>query len=275
MAISWCDEARRAITGSDPPRTARSRVNYFMKKIFVPLAMMRFPVGVTLPTHIVRETYLVRLLACDLEPVLISPIFPQPLIDARYAECDGVLLMGGGDIDPSHFRTVAHPTTKIDDPRRDELELALARRAIVDRKPMLGVCRGAQTIAVAQGGTLHQHLPESVPDERHGVSEGGNYDDLLKRAQRHDVLLEPQSHIRKILGKDRVSVPSGHHQAVDVPGNDLIISGRSPKGVAEVIEHIDPSYFCFGIQSHPEMPNADDLKPLFEAFAHAARAYRP
>jgi putative glutamine amidotransferase len=139
--------------------------------------------------------------------------------------------------------------------------------AMADRKPILGICRGMQTLAVASGGTLYQHLPDIV-EEEHGIGEGNGYDALVERAK-HPITLTPHSHVARIFRSLEVDMNTGHHQAVATPGNELRITGRSPQGVAEFLEHADPSYFCIGVQGHPEAQDDATAARLFDAFADA------
>ena len=224
--------------------------------------------------HFILESYLQKLLKYNLEPYLIPSLFPTDLVDTAYEQAAGVLLLGGADFHPSLYGEELHPKTKPLDMRRDELDLRIARKAFADRKPILGICRGNQAIAIASGGSLHQHIPESFPDEEHGLSEGtASYSALAEGKSSHPVIVEQGSKIHAIIGKEQISVTTAHHQAVKALGSDFRISGRSPSGVVEIIEYIDPDYFCFGIQSHPEAEEKGDLEQLFDAFKAAVEEY--
>jgi putative glutamine amidotransferase len=251
-----------------------------MKKVLVPLASTRNPQDAAVATEFVRETYARKMIATGLTPIFISSFLPIETALDLYKECSGVLLTGGTDLDPKLYGAELHPNTNVAEPLRDEMELALVRRVLADRKPFLGICRGLQVLNVAAGGTLIQHLPESVSGEYHGVSEGKNYDEMLSSTNGHEVLLAADTRIRLMVGSERVLVNSGHHQAVQVVGQELRISGKSPQGVAEVIEHEDPNFFCFGVQGHPECCDfnksicACDLDVLFKEFAVAVSKYQ-
>lgn len=235
-----------------------------MKKVLVPLASKSFP-SHSIPLHLVRETYLRKLKTYNLLPLFVSTISEQNTIDELYGLCDGLLFAGGSDIDPILYDKSNHEKTDIAEPKRDILEIQLIKRGIADRKPILGICRGCQALAVASGGSLHQHVPDITQSEHHGVSEGGIYDDILKNTM--NIQIDRDSNIFKYLNLKTCRVHCGHHQSVDDPGNEMRIVGRSPAGIAEIIEHTDQNYFCIGIQSHPEIEENGDLEKLFEAFA--------
>jgi putative glutamine amidotransferase len=172
---------------------------------------------------------------------------------------DGLVLVGGADIAADRYGEQSHTTA--DTPRvdRDGHELLLYAEARARELPVLGICRGLQIMAVAHGGTLHQHLPE-VTSLRHR-GEPGTFCDHLAR-------LTPGSHIARIFGSTEITVNSSHHQAVADPGG-LMVTGHADDGTVEVCE--DPSApFVIGVQWHPEHPDRHDTdRPLFEAFIAA------
>ncbi len=248
-----------------------------MKKVFVPLAIMRLVPNSIAQLNFIRETYITKLFRYDLIPILVPVNAPQSFIDQAYRESGGILIMGGGDISPTLYGATPHSKTVPDDIQRDKLELAIIKRALNDRKPILGICRGCQMLAVATGGTLNQHLPDIVPAEKHSVDEGGTYENLTDAENGHDVLIKADTRARELLGKEKIRVTSGHHQSIKNTGNLFTVSGESPAGIIEIIEHRDSSYFCFGLQSHPECCNADfsgnenkdNLDIFFEEFKKA------
>jgi putative glutamine amidotransferase len=169
---------------------------------------------------------------------------------------DGLLLAGGADIDPERYGSPAHPRT-VSRPDRDAGELALLDAALRAGLPVLGVCRGMQLLAVAAGGSLHQHLPEVCGHERHQPAPG--------RYGHHPVTVVEGSALHAILGPV-AHVNSHHHQAVVDPGT-LTVTARAGDGVIEAVE--DPARrFVVGVQWHPE--ELADLR-LFEAFVDAAK----
>ncbi len=186
------------------------------------------------------------------------------------SELDGVLLTGGGDVDPVLYGEDRHPTVDDAEPGRDEFEIDLARRAVAADLPLLAICRGAQVLNVAAGGTLVQDIPSAVTSElRHSLQEP-------KNAVAHDVRVTPGSRLEHALGPTvdaahTCRVNSRHHQSVGRVGDGLAASAVAADGIVEAIERPDRS-FCVGVQWHPEnFWRTGEFAPLFEAFVTAAR----
>jgi putative glutamine amidotransferase len=191
---------------------------------------------------------------------------PRDLI----GQLDGVLLTGGGDIDPALYGEDRHPSVEDAEPGRDEFEIDLARRALDRDVPMLAICRGAQVLNVAAGGTLVQDIPSSVPSTLdHSV---GSPRDAIA----HDVRIAAGSHLARVLDprttvQASCRVNSRHHQSVDRIGRDLVATATAPDGVIEAIES-PAAAFCIGVQWHPEnFWRSGEFTPLFDAFVAAAR----
>lgn len=188
---------------------------------------------------------------------------PSPSTDA-VDRLDGLVLVGGADVDARLYGQAPHAS--VDTPRetRDASELALYRRARELRLPVLGICRGMQVMAVSHSGALHQDLPE-VSALVHRERPGHFVD--------HAVTIEPGTLAATALGDGERIVNSSHHQAVSDPG-DLVVSGRASDGTIEILE--DPSMdFCLGVQWHPEHPDRRDVDhALVEAFRVATVRYR-
>lgn len=184
-------------------------------------------------------------------------------------EIDGLLLTGGGDVDPVWYREDRHETVEDAEPGRDEFEIDLARRALQADLPLLAICRGAQVLNVATGGTLVQDIPSAVTsDLRHSVEEP-------KDADAHDVRVVQGSRLAQALGPAvsagcTCRVNSRHHQSVSALGTGLVASATAPDGVVEAIEAPDKR-FCLGVQWHPEnFWRTGEFRPLFDAFLSAA-----
>lgn len=172
---------------------------------------------------------------------------------------DGLVTIGGIDVDPAQYGEPPHPRLGRTDSARDTAELALTRLALNEGRPLLAICRGAQVMNVACGGTLHQHI--EAREAHHGprgTDESGW----------HDVEVAPESLLARISGQRSLRVNSRHHQAITperlAPG--LVESGRTEHGglvVLEAFEVVGHS-FALGVQWHPERPEmfAD---PVFEA----------
>ena len=190
---------------------------------------------------------------------------------AVLAEVDGVLLTGGGDVDPVFYGEDRHPLTHDAEPGRDEFEIDLARRAMSADVPLLAICRGAQVLNVAAGGTLVQDIPSAVTsDLSHAVNEPKNLDC-------HAVEIVAGTQLSAVLGDSAAAacscrVNSRHHQSVGRTGSGLVVSARAADGVVEAIEKPDAA-FCVGVQWHPEnFWESGEFRPLFEAFVEAAKA---
>jgi putative glutamine amidotransferase len=179
-------------------------------------------------------------------PVVLPPS-PDGAADL-IRRLDGLVLAGGADIEPAHYGAPAHPLTKTR-PDRDGGEFAVLAAALDADLPVLGVCRGMELLAVACGGTLTQHLPDVLGNERHQPSPG------VYGA--HPARFAPGSLAAGIFG-EVAEVNSYHHQAVDDPGS-LTVTGWADDDVIEAVE--DPGRrFVLGVQWHPE--EASDVRPF-------------
>ena len=190
-------------------------------------------------------------LLCETSPEMAAKLF------------DGLLLSGGADIDPSYFgETILNDTVKCD-PIRDQYEVALVQAFVAEGKPIMGICRGEQVIAVAMGGTLYQDLPEQL---------GFIHFDMKLR---HFVTTEEGSVLRRLFG-ERFRVNSSHHQAVRTLPEGFRVTARSDEGIIEGFEH--ETLPILTTQFHPERLTAlegntrtPDFLPLFEHFVNMCR----
>jgi putative glutamine amidotransferase len=217
--------------------------------------------------HWLREDYLRSVERAGAVPMVLAPVRPgaAPVLLARL---DGLLLSGGSDIDPELFGATPHPAVTGVARHRDEFELALAREALQQDRPLLAICRGHQVLNVATGGTLVQDIPSEV------TGAVDHDPDVERWVTAHDVSILQGTRLRAILGRDEVAVNSFHHQAVAELGRGLVVSARSPRdGVIEGIEAPDRR-FALGVQWHPEGFWREEVgfHPLFAALAEAARA---
>jgi putative glutamine amidotransferase len=188
---------------------------------------------------------------------------------AVVADVDGVLLTGGGDVDPAVYGEARHPSVEDAEAGRDGFEVALARQAMARDVPILGICRGAQVLNVAAGGTLVQDIPGAAPSAlAHTVKTPG--------AIAHRVEVERGSRLEAALGGGldgtrSCDVNSRHHQSVGRLGDNLVATAHSPDGIVEAIERPDAS-FCIGVQWHPEnFWQTGAFAQLFESFVAAAK----
>lgn len=215
-----------------------------------------------------RLAYIKKLLQYNLIPVFVTQDMNQSILETLYQESDGLILPSGGDVNPKRYQENKHPETSMIDDARDELEFYLANKALQDKKPILGICRGCQVLAVVSGGKLIQHIPD-ITSEKHACD---SYANLLNCT--HEVVIDKNSKIYQILGKEKITVTSGHHQAIKSVGPDFRIVGKSTAGIVEIIEHKDTNYFCFGIQSHFETETNGTLEPLWQEFQKAVAKYK-
>ena len=184
---------------------------------------------------------------------------------AATERADAVVLVGGEDIAPRFYGgSGGYPHESLHRETADAAQLALVHRAIERGLPLLGICRGLQIVNVALGGTLIQDLGDSV-HVRRGVP-------IPEVLTTHPVLLEPDSRVEELLGGPVVAVRSAHHQAVDVVGSGLRVTGRAPDGHVEAIEHETAPILA--VQWHPEDPAAPagQLAALLGALRVPARA---
>jgi gamma-glutamyl-gamma-aminobutyrate hydrolase PuuD len=174
-------------------------------------------------------------------PVLLPP----PDGGLSLEPFDGLLLAGGGDIDPSHFGANAHPNQYGLDPERDALEIGMVRLAADAGFPTLAICRGAQVVNVALGGTLHQHLPDIGHLGPHGVASGSGGSFSM-----HEVKLAEGSRLADAAGLLSATVASAHHQGLDRLGQGLRPVAWTGDGLVEAVEH--ERGWLVGVQWHPE-----------------------
>ena len=173
---------------------------------------------------------------------------------------DGLLLIGGGDLDPVTYGQPREQEVYGVIARRDGFELQLVRSAITRAMPTLAICRGHQVLNVALGGTLHQHIvPADVPHGVPGVA-GGSIG--------HSVRIQDGSRLATALGATVAEISSQHHQAVDKLGDDLEAVAWADDGVIEGIELTGPDRWVIGVQWHPEDTAGTDpvQQRLFDAF---------
>lgn len=189
-------------------------------------------------------------------PVLLPPVGTDTsVLDL----VDGLIVIGGVDVDPQFYGAERHEKTT-SQPSRDEHDLALTRAALERGLPLFAICRGAQILNVALGGTLIQHLPDVDPDAARYQPEPGRYG-------RVEFTTEPGSRCRELLGETAES-PCYHHQGLDTVAEGLAVTARAPDGTVEAVETTTGGW-TLGVQFHPE-ENRRDAR-LFEGFVRVAR----
>jgi putative glutamine amidotransferase len=199
-------------------------------------------------------------------------IDPSMAVADALAGVGGLLLTGGGDVEPARYGATPHEKVEDVDPARDEFEIALVAAARERDLPIFAICRGVQLLNVAGGGTLVQDIPSEVTGalKHHLVVPPHPPYELA-----HEVWLEKDSLLAKLMGErlvgsDTCEVNSRHHQAVKTVGPGYRVSATAPDGVIEAIE--DPAArFCLGVQWHPEnFFRTGEFRALYEGFLEAA-----
>jgi putative glutamine amidotransferase len=195
-------------------------------------------------------------------PVVLPPM-DGDAIDALLTHLSGICLSGGPDLHPGGYQNEPHPRLGPTWPLLDAFELELARRAERRGLPILGICRGAQAINVARGGTLYQHLPD--------ITDGSieHRQTAPARTSTHEVKVESRSAIGRAIGTAVAAVNTFHHQAVDVLGAGLRAVAHAPDGVVEAIEATDARHVR-GVQWHAE--TLVDRPPQLALFADLVAA---
>jgi putative glutamine amidotransferase len=191
---------------------------------------------------------------------LIVPRGPYP--EEALAGMDGLMLTGGGDVDPATYGAADESSTDVD-LEADAWELALLEEAMRRDLPTLAICRGAQLLAVAHGGHLIQHVE---PDDLHPRVDGREPDVL--RADRHPVALVEGSQVARVFGTATLTVNTLHHQAIADAGS-LAVTARTESGIIEAIEPRD-GWPALGVQWHPEKMHEAEQRRLFEHFVALA-----
>lgn len=215
-----------------------------------------------MPWYALRQNYCAAVAASGGLPVALP--HEAEAAEAYLDKLDGLVITGGAfDVDPSLFGADSkHATVKTKD-ARTRFELAILNGALARDLPILGICGGQQLLNVALGGTLIQHIPDSVPDalpheQPNPRTEAG-----------HSVTLVQGTRLHAICGADELQVNSAHHQAAAEVGDGVVINARAPDGVIEGIEAPDRR-FCIGVEWHPEFHISVGDKRIFDAFIEAA-----
>ena len=194
----------------------------------------------------VNSAYLFAVQQAGGVPLVLPPQLSAASLARLARGLDGLLLTGGGDLDPSLFGEAPHPNLYGVAPARDALECSAVRIALERGLPILAVCRGIQLLNVALGGSLFQDVgADPGTDLRHGQT-------APRDQPTHTVTVKPGSRLAETLGTDEVEVNSMHHQAVKALGEGLIPVAWAPDQVIEGIEMTDSSRFVLGVQWHPE-----------------------
>jgi putative glutamine amidotransferase len=202
-------------------------------------------------------------------PVVLPTDLTREDVQVLRSRLDGILLTGGGDIDPSRFGGAPSEEIGGVDSDRDEMEFAIVQMSVETDWPLLGICRGLQVINAALGGSLYTDIPEQFPTElRHDTKEISR----SRSYEAHEVRIIPETKLFSILKETPLRVNSFHHQAVLEPAKGLKISAYASDGLIEGLE-LPGHCFLAGVQWHPEcLQRKSEQRALFNAFVQAASA---
>jgi putative glutamine amidotransferase len=214
------------------------------------------------PEMALGMTYVRALETAGALPVVVPPVANED-IPRLLARLDGLVLSGGPDLAPAAYGAEPHRELDSTEPGLDAFEYAIALEALRLELPILGICRGAQTLNVARGGTLHQHLPDVVGESiQHRQTVDG-------AVPTHSVTILPGSRLATALGTTQLSVNSFHHQAVDRLGTGLRECAWARDGTIEAVEDLERP-FVVAVQWHAETLRVPGQEGLFEELMRVA-----
>jgi putative glutamine amidotransferase len=225
--------------------------------------------GTTPPRAWLNNAYLRAVQEAGGIPLLLPPHLDRPALDTLWSRLDGVLLTGGGDVDPMRFGEAPHPTVAEVSEARDRLEIEVVERAVDQRRPLLAICRGIQVLNVALGGSLYQDIASDTGSTiAHSQSEP-------RRQTTHAVkVMGEGTRLGETLGAPEIAVNSLHHQAIKRLGRGLRDVAWAPDGIVEGVEASDTTSLVLGVQWHPEELVADHpgARNLFRTLISAAES---
>jgi putative glutamine amidotransferase len=219
------------------------------------------------PTISVMESYVRAVADAGGAPLIVPLGLSDDLLKAIISRLDGLLLTGGGDIEPELFNGEAHSKVSLVDRDRDRVELRIFLEALRWRKPFFGICRGLQVVNVALGGSLLTHIADQHPQ----ALEHCFYPNWPREYIAHTVQITPGSRLEGILKSAQAQVNSQHHQAIKELGAGLQPSAHAEDGLIEAVE-LAGYPFGLAVQWHPEwLQDQPGMRSLFKAFTEAAR----
>ncbi|TWT90606.1 putative glutamine amidotransferase [Pseudobythopirellula maris] len=217
----------------------------------------------------VTAGYYDALIEAGAVPMILPPLAEEEDLHLILDRVDGVLMVGGSDLDPRRDGWMLHPTVRPLDPRRESFDRMLARVVSERRVPVFGIGLGMQLLNVTMGGNLFLHIPEDLPNAL-------PHKDPLDPSHRHTLELTPDSIMDRVYGDGELRVNSWHHMAIDSLAPGFEVTARCPDGVVEAIESRIPGWFAMGTQFHPEAGTASalDLR-IFEEFLSGVKGEEP
>jgi len=208
----------------------------------------------------VARGYYDSLLSAGAIPVILPPVEEIEDANRLLDMLEGVVFVGGADLDPNRDGFMHHPTVRLLADRREDFDRLLMRLVAERRMPVFGVGVGMQLLNVQQGGNLFLHIPEDLPNAL-------PHKDPLDGAHRHALCVERNSLMDRVFGDGEVRVNSMHHMAIDEVAPGFRVTATSPDGVVEAIEYEADDWFAVGTQFHPESDSASALdQRIFEEF---------
>jgi putative glutamine amidotransferase len=199
-------------------------------------------------------------------PVLIPPLREEEDVCEVLDRLDGIVLVGGADLDPRIDGYMLHPSIRLLDHRREEFDRMLMRLVGDRRMPVYGIGCGMQLLNISQGGNLFLHIPEDLPRALPHV-------DATDPNHRHALVVEMGSLMERVYGEGEIRVNSMHHMAIDEVARGFAVTARCPDGVVEAIESTMDDWFALGTQFHPEGESATALDfRIFEEFVGGVMA---
>ncbi|WP_078381798.1 gamma-glutamyl-gamma-aminobutyrate hydrolase family protein [Sutcliffiella halmapala] len=212
--------------------------------------------------HSLSNDYVQAIILAGGIPVIL-PIGVDPDVAQLVDKIDGLVVTGGGDIDPTLFGEEPHPNLGMISPGRDSFEIAMIEKMLAANKPILAICRGIQILNIAVGGDMYQDIYSQIDEP------------LLQHAQKanrthlsHYVTTTENSLLERITGKSKFKINSFHHQAVRNVPKPLVVSAHASDGIIEAIESVEHT-FVLGVQWHPEPLAVDGdaiSKQIFSRF---------
>jgi putative glutamine amidotransferase len=222
------------------------------------------------PSWVMSQRYILTLTAAGAIPWLI-PLVDEATLRGIYEGLDAVFLPGGADIDPATYGADPHPLCDRTDRDRDRVEVSLARWALEEEKPVLGVCRGMQLINVAAGGSLYQDIAEELPNALKHDYFPFSGQSFTRDYLAHEVRVADGTRLAHLMGAGPLRVNSMHHQGVKSLGHGLLPTAVAPDGLIEAIEG-DRDGYLVAVQWHPEALTDNDprTRAMFSDFVAAA-----
>ncbi|MBR5225655.1 MAG: gamma-glutamyl-gamma-aminobutyrate hydrolase family protein [Clostridia bacterium] len=219
---------------------------------------------------LLRDTYTNAVLQAGGMPVILPIITDDAAVDDMLDCIDGLLLSGGGDVDPSCYGAQREPECGEPTPLRDIFELLIIKKARERRMPIFGICRGLQVLTVAYGGALIQDIPKE-----YGIAREMHYQAEPYSQYWHEVMLEEGGLLSRITGSDCMMTNSMHHQAIRKLPETFVIEGKSHEGIIEAVSDAENSS-VLGVQFHPEylVGESEAARAIFRYFVSKTKEYQ-